>query len=82
MFRSTAAAVLASTLALLAGCAADKPASSEAGAPAPEPLVHEYRTGSMIAQKEKHVTTEEERQAARDAIDQIRSTTAGAPGRP
>lgn len=36
--------------------------------------VHEYRTGSLMAQKEKHVTTDEERQQAEDIANKARSS--------
>ena len=59
-----AALTCGAILSLLSACAA-----APAGAPGsePEPVVHEYRTGSLLAQREKRATTEEERQAARDA---------------
>ena len=67
-------------LFVLVGCSAEP---TKAGAvAAPDALVHEYRTGSLMVQKEKHVTTEEERKAARELLEQIRSTPAGAPARP
>lgn len=55
---------------LLAACAADPAAKPVA---ASEPVAHEYRTGSILAQREKRPVTEEEKQRAQEAIDQIRS---------
>ena len=63
-------------LALFVSACASGPApqAGDAGAVSPE---HEYRTGSLIVQKEKHVTTDEERQRAQDIAAQIRATGGG-----
>jgi outer membrane lipoprotein SlyB len=66
--QQAATAMLALTLA---GCAADP--STSATAPS-EGVVHEYRTGSILAQKEKRPVTEEERQRAREIAAEIRSS--------
>lgn len=68
-------ALLALTAAAsLAACAAQP---QDAAKPASEPLVHEYRTGSLLVQKEKHVTTDEEQRRAQEAAAQIRSAGGG-----
>jgi type IV pilus biogenesis protein CpaD/CtpE len=57
----------------LAGCASENQASVAAAPVDARPVVHEYRTGSIIASHDRHVTTPEERQAAEQAAAAIRA---------
>ena len=61
----------------IVGCASAP--ASQAGGAAAEPVAHEYRTGSMMAQKEKHITTDEERKRAQDVAAEIRSVPGAVP---
>ncbi len=62
---------VASAALTLAGCAA--PPTAPGAAPS-EGVVHEYRTGSILAQKEKRPVTEEERERAKEMAAEIRSS--------
>ena len=64
---------LGCTALVMAGCAS-APAAADANNAATEPLVHEYRVGSLRAQKDRHVTTEEERKRAQEVAEQIRAS--------
>jgi hypothetical protein len=74
LFAAATAAVL-----VLTGCAA--PAVAPGTAPS-EGVVHVYRTGSILAQKEKRVTTEEERERAKEIAAEIRASPSTIVGRP
>jgi curli biogenesis system outer membrane secretion channel CsgG len=56
----------------LAACATET--STPVATAAAEPVVHEYRTGSIIAQKEKRPVTEEEKRRAQEIAAEIRAT--------
>lgn len=71
MTRVLIAAAASLAALVLAGCAAD-PATKDASATAGP--AHEYRTGSILAQKEKRVTTEEERERAKEIAAEIRAS--------
>jgi type IV pilus biogenesis protein CpaD/CtpE len=73
---STLAALAAFTLA---GCASQP---SAPGAAPSEGVVHEYRTGSILAQKEKRPATEEERERAKEIAAEIRASPQTIVGRP
>lgn len=73
-----AAAAAGAALLLCTGCAA--PPSPQTSAD-DAPLVHEYRTGSLIAKKEKQPVTEEERQQAKAVADEIRASQRSTGGR-
>ena len=68
--------VAGASLALIAALSAcsTTPAPTASASPDGEAVVHEYRTGSNIVAREKHVTTDEERQAARDAASTLGRT--------
>jgi len=53
---------------LLAACATQPAPTNVAVA---EPLEHEYRTGSLIPVKDKHVTTDAERAGAAQAVHDL-----------
>ena len=57
-------------LSLLAGCATQSGHEGQTGS---EPVAHEYRTGSILAQREKRPTTEAEKQRAQEIAAEIRS---------
>ena len=63
----------------LAGCAAQP--STPGSAPA-ESVAHQYRTGSILAQKEKRPVTEEERERAKEIAAEIRAAPSTIVGRP
>jgi|GEM_PF-5337692 len=69
----------ASAALALTGCVA--PAAAPGSAPS-EGVVHEYRTGSILAQKEKRATTEEERERAKEIAAEIRASPSTIVGRP
>ncbi len=71
MTRFTAATLACLAACCLSGCASDPAAKANATS---EPVAHEYRTGSIIAQREKRPATDEEKQRAQETIDQIRSS--------
>ena len=62
-------------LAGLAACASPAPEGSSQSTS--EPVAHEYRTGSLIATREKRPVTEEEKAAAQAIAEQIRSKGGG-----
>jgi outer membrane lipoprotein SlyB len=72
-------ALTALAAVMLAGCAA-QPAAP--GASTSEGVAHEYRTGSILAQKEKRPVTEEERERAKEIAAEIRSAPSTIVGRP
>ena len=74
MFAASASAALA-----LTACTA--PAAAP-GSAASEGVVHEYRTGSILAQKDKRATTEEERERAKEIAAEIRASPSTIVGRP
>jgi hypothetical protein len=63
----------------MAGCAAEP---SAPGAASSDVVVHEYRTGSILAQKEKRPVTEEERERAKEIAAEIRASPSTIVGRP
>lgn len=73
------AAVAAMVVLTLAGCAAQTAAT---GAAPVESAAHEYRTGSILAQKEKRPVTEEERERAKEIAAEIRASPSTIVGRP
>ena len=79
MTRYTTSALACLAACCLAGCAGD-PANKAAGTN--EPVAHEYRTGSIIAQKEKRPVTEEEKQRAQEIAAEIRSAPQTIQARP
>ncbi len=66
----------AGVIMALAGCATETPAVAGAAPADSGATIHEYRTGTAIASREKHVTTQDER----DQVQQIRAAMRSQPG--
>ncbi len=79
MYRITMTASAVAGALLMAGCAS---APADAANAAAEPVAHEYRTGSLIAQKEKRPVTDEERRRAQEMAAEIRSAPQTITARP
>ena len=79
MSRFNAAGLAFLAACCLAACAADPTAKTAASS---EPVAHEYRTGSIIAQREKRPVTEEEKQRAQEMAQEIRSAPQTITARP
>ena len=77
MSRLPSAAIGCLAAVLIVGCASTP--APQAGSAAAEPVAHEYRTGSIMAQREKHVATEEDRQRAQEIANEIRRTPGSVP---
>lgn len=63
-----------SVLLCLTACASGSQGGTATQA---EPTIHDYRTGSLLAQKERRSTTPEEREQAQKAADDIRRAGGG-----
>jgi outer membrane lipoprotein SlyB len=79
MYRVHSAAAAVVVALTLAGCAA-QPATP--GTASSDGVAHEYRTGSILAQKEKRPVTEEERERAKEIAAEIRASPSTIVGRP
>lgn len=72
--RLIVAATAAAVFSMVGGCANTPNDNGSDATGNAAPVVHEYRTGSLMVEKTKHVTTDEERQQAQDMADKIRAS--------